>query len=397
MPLLAVGVDAGSLATRCVIAALEGGRLRYLGHGEDRSNGWVKDRVADQAGIAESIRRAVQRAEAVSGAVVDAAAIGVGGVGVDGGSVRGLYEFGRPRQIDTGDITYAVERATNVQLEDDRILLHALPQDFTVDGRAGFRNPRGTSCSRLEANVHIVTAPLQEHACLVSAMHEAHLAVEDTVFEPLAAAYASVTERERASGVALIDLGAYSTEVVVYEGEAMAGSTSFPIGGDHFTRDVAWCLKVPYDDAVRLKEEFGCAILGLTADSSLIELPAPDGRPEREASRRQLNEILEARAEELFEYIRQYFRNLGLDRSLLEGVVLTGGGATLYGMCDMAERVLNCPARIGLPMGIADWPDEVNGAAWTTAAGLAMYSARLKQWREPRGRAPSLMSLVFSR
>ena len=154
-------------------------------------------------------------------------------------------------------------------------------------------------------------------------------------------------------------------------------------------------LTLQYDDAERLKIEYGCAILGLTADNSYIELPSADGRAPREASRKQLNEILEARAEELFIHVGSELVTIRMDQKLLEGVILAGGGALLNGMCDMAERVLNCPARNALPTGIENFPDELCTPVWTTASGLAKYSARLKTNRETKRKAPGLMGLLF--
>jgi cell division protein FtsA len=168
-----------------------------------------------------------------------------------------------------------------------------------------------------------------------------------------------------------------------------------PISADHFTRDIAVGLTLQYDDAERLKIEYGCAILGLTADNSYIELPSPDGRAMREASRKQLNEILEARAEELFIHVGSELVTIRMDQKLLEGVILAGGGALLNGMCDMAERVLNCPARNALPTGIQDFPEELLSPVWTTAAGLAKYSARLKTSRGARRKTPGLMKMLF--
>jgi len=156
-------------------------------------------------------------------------------------------------------------------------------------------------------------------------------------------------------------------------------AASLPVSGDHFTRDVSHGLRISHEDAEKLKEECGCAILGLTADNSVIELPSPEGRAPREAPRRELNEILEARAGELFLYVRREIAKAGLDPGPANGVVLTGAAARMTGMCDMAERVLNCQARNGLPATIVDWPAEFDNPAWTTAAGLMMYSARLKQ------------------
>jgi cell division protein FtsA len=158
---------------------------------------------------------------------------------------------------------------------------------------------------------------------------------------------------------------------------------------------VAFGFNVNYEDAESLKREYGCAILGLTSDNSLIEVPSPEGRAPREATRRQLNEILEARAEELFLYVRNELAKVGMEQALLEGVVLTGGGALLNGMCDMAERVLNCQARNGLPVGIEEWPDSINSPTWASVAGLAMYSGKLKLQKEWKRKVPGIMGLVL--
>lgn len=392
---LSAGLDVGSAFTRCVILALEDNHLRFLGYGETPSKGWTRGRVADVSSIAENIQYAVRDAERMAHVRVEAVVTGISGTTVAGFSSRGVYEFGRPRHIENGDLTYAVQLASRVRLEDDRFVLQMLPMDFTLDGRAGFRNPRGAVCSRLEANVFVVTCSSREHQALIEAVHQAHLAVEETVFEPVAAAYASILPDDRTRGVALIDIGAQGTSLLVYDGDALLCAAGIPLGGDHFTRDLSQILKVAYEDAAQLKEEYGCAILGLTSDSSYIEIPSAEGRAPREAPRRLLNEILEARAEELFFHVKHELAKCGMEQSLLEGVVLTGGGAMLAGMCDISEAILNCQARNGLVLGIEDWPEEINGAAWTTAAGLAMYSARLKSHKEPKRKVPSLVGLVL--
>jgi len=397
MPLktqLAVGVDAGSSRTRCVICVLDGDQIRYLSHGLAQSAGWAKGRVSDQEALADSIHAAVVDAERGANLPVESVTVGVGGTGICGAQSRGVYEFGRPREVDAEDMAYAVKLAADVRLERDRMLLHVLPQDFTLDGRAGYRKPHKGVCSRLEANVHIISASLQEHQAVVAATHLAGLAVEETVFEPMAAAYACLYPEERARGVAVLDMGMHSTDLVVYDGDAMLLASSIPVWADHLTRDVAAIFKVTYEDAECLKQQYGCALLGLTADSSLIEVPSPEGRPPREARRSDLNEILEARAEELFLHIRAELQRAGMERSLLEGIVLTGGGAFLNGMCDMAERVLNCQAGNGLAKGFGDWPEELNSPVWTTAAGLALYSAKLKLHQPPKRRLPGLMGWV---
>lgn len=390
---LAVGLDLGSTSTRVVICALEADTVKFLGHGEAPVEAWNRSRLADQAVLAHSIRFALHEAELRAQASPEAAVIGVGG-GVAGMNSRGLYEFGRRREIEPDDLRYAVELGARVRLDQDRLVLQICPQDFTLDGRAGYRNPKGILCARLEANIHVVTAPVQDHQGIISAVHQAHLAVEESIFEGIAAAYAAVLPEDRARGVAVIDIGAQSTHLAVYEGEALLLATTLPLGGEHFTRDVSWLLKVNYEDAENLKREYGCALTGLVPEHSLIEIPSAEGRGLREAPRSQLNEILEARAEDLFERIYAEIQRVGMEQSLLEGAILTGGGALLTGMCDIAERVLNCQARNGLAAGIDHWPKELDTPVWTTAAGLAMYAGRLKLKRDWKRTSSALAAFI---
>lgn len=390
---LAVGLDFGSSYTRVVLCAVEGENIRYVGHGEAPVNSWSKGRLTDQNQLTESLRFALDQAEAQSRVSPESAVIGVGG-GAAGVNSRGVYEFGRKRQIELDDMRYAVELAMRVRLEDDRLVLMVCPQDFTLDGRSGFRKPQGLSCARLEANVHVLTASVQQHQGMISAVHQAHLAVEESIYEGVAAAYATVLPEDRIRGAALIDIGAHSTHLAIYDGEALIHATTVPAGGDHFTRDIAWLLKVAYEDAETLKRQYG-TVTGIVGDNSLLELPSPEGRAPRETTRVQLNEILEARAEELFLAVFDEIRRVNMETDLLEGVVLTGGGALLSGMCDVAERVLNVQVRLGLPIGIGDWPQELDSPMWATAAGLAMYSGRLKLKKEFKRAAPGLAGLVL--
>lgn len=391
---LAVGLDAGSSRTRCVICLLEGDSIRLLSYGLVSSQGWTRGRITDEEAVAHSIREAVHDAERGAGVTVEAVTMGFGGQSIKGAQGRDIYGFGRPREIEESDLKYAVELACEVSLERDRMVLHALPQDFTLDGRPGFRKPIKNVCTRLEANVHLITASIQEHHAAVAAAHLAHLAVEETVFEPMAAAYACVLPEERSRGVAVIDLGLDSTGLVIYDGDRCVLAANVPVTSDHLTRDIAYMFRISYEDAECLKQQYGCAMTGLTSESSLIEVPSPEGRGPREARRAELIEILEARAEQLFTYVRNEIQRSGMDHNLLEGVVLTGGGALLPGMWDMAERKLDCPAIHGMTKGIGDWPEELNGASWVTAAGLSMYSAKLKLHRPPQRRAGGLMGLI---
>lgn len=390
---LAVGLDLGSTSTRVVICALEEDTLKFLGYGIAPVQAWSRSRLSDQEALAHSIRFALHEAELRAQVSPESVVIGVGG-SVSGINSRGLYEFGRRREIEPDDLRYAVELGARVRLVDDRQVLQICPQDFTLDGRAGYRNPKGILCARLEANIHVVTASIQDHQALIAAVHQAHLAVEESIFEGIAAAYASVVPEDRARGVAVIDIGAQSTHIAVYDGDALLLAAALPVGGDHLTRDISWLLKVNYEDAECLKREYGSLNASEVSDSSILEIPSAEGRGMREAPRRQLNEILEARVEEIFDHVYSEILRVNMEKSLLEGAILTGGGAMLPGMCDVAERVLNCQARNGLAVGIDKWPQELDNPVWTVAAGLAMYSGRLRLKREWKRTSAGLAGLV---
>jgi cell division protein FtsA len=394
-PIYAVGLDAGSNRTRFAIGVLEQAGLRVIGFGQAASEGWVKGRIADQRAASESILRAVREAESLAQTSIESAVVGMGGPTVRGANSRAAIEVGRKREIEHRDTMRVIDHASRVQLHEDRMLLQACLQDFVVDDHPGHRDPRGMIAGRIEANMHLITASAQEHECLVTAMNQAHLAAEETVHEGVAGCYAAILPEERREGIAYVNIGAHSTELAVYYGDSLQLATSLPVCGDHFTKDVARGLCATFEDAARLKEEYGCAAVGLTSDNSLIEVPSPEDRGAREAPRRLLNQILEARAEELFRMARRELARVGMDQALMGGVVLAGGGARLNGMCDMAERVLNCQARNALAQGIRDWPEEIDDPVWTTAAGLMMYSAKLKAREEAQQRAVGFLGRML--
>jgi len=382
-PVYAVGLDAGGRWTRLAICVVEHGRLRFLGAGEVESRGWAKGTIADQQAVAQSILAALREAETRAGVSVGSAVVGVGGPTVRGANGRGVVDFGHAREIEQRDVNRVVDRAARVQLTEDRMVLQLCPRDFVVDDQPNHRDPRRMLASRLEINVHLVTASVQEHNTIIGAVNQAHLAVEETVFEALAACYAAVLPEHRREGIAVVDIGAQSTQLAVYYGDSMHLASTVRICADHFTRDLAQGLTLGFEEAELVKMEFGGALFEGVAENAVVELPAPENREPRQASRRFLNAVLEARAEELFQFVRAEFARVGMDRSLIGGVFLTGGGALLPDLCDAAERILLCQTRFGLPVGIQDWPEELANPMWTTAAGLAMYSAKLKTQGEP--------------
>src|SRR5262249_16767604 len=296
------------------ICVYENGRLRFLGAGETESQGWLKGRIADQSAVSESVLAAVRAAEHSAGGVsVESGVGGMGGPPTRGHRGPGGVGTGYVRGSDRGDVKRVVDRASRVQLLEDRMVLQLFPQDFVVDDHPGHRDPRKMLASRLEINVHLITCSVQEHNSLVGAVNQAHLSVEETVFEALAACYAVVLPEARREGIAVVDIGAQSSELVIYYGDAMHLASALPVSGDHFTRDLAQALHLSFEEAEVVKLQFGSAVSGDVAENSYVELPTPEDRPRRDVQRRLVGRILEARAVELFKFVRGEFARVGMD------------------------------------------------------------------------------------
>ena len=395
-PIYAVGLDAGSRKTRLVVCALEQGRVRLLGCAAVASQGWFKGKISDQGALTDAIRAALHEAEATAGVSVESVVVGMGGHTVRGAAGRGMVELGHLREIKQLDVNHVVDRASSVQLPPDRMILQLFAQDFVVDGHPGHSDPRGMLASKLEINVHLVTASVQEHNSLVGAVNQAHMVVEETVFEALAASYAAVLPEDRREGIVLVDIGAESTELVVYYGDAMHLASTVRVCGNHFTRDLAGRLRLSFEEAEQVKLEYGCCALSAgSLGNVLVELPTPEDRDFREEQWKVVSMVLEARAVELFRFVRAELARVGMDRALNGGAFLTGGAARLPDLCDVAARVLNCQTRYGLTIGILDWPREMDDPEWTTAAGLAMYSAKLKDKAEHQRAAAGWLGKIL--
>ena len=387
----AVGLDAGSDWTRCVICRLEDGYLRFLGCGSAQSQGWAKGTISDQNAVSECMLAALREAESDAQVSVESAVVGVGGA-VRGANCRGPYDLGRLRAVEQRDVNRAMERARRVRLPEGALILQMSPQDFVVDGHPGHRDPRRMIAGQIEANVHLVLVPQHEHDALVAAVNQAHLAVEETVAEGLAACYAAVLPEDRRAGTAVLNIGAHSSEFAVFDGDALCLAESLPISSDHFTRDVARGLCISFEDAVNIKQEFGSAKAELASENSFVEVAS---REDRDVSLRKLDTILESRALDLFGLVKRELARVSMDGALMGGMFLCGGGARLDGLCELAQEVLNCQVSPGLPVGIQDWPEELSDPAWTTVAGLAMYSAKLKSQRELQKQAYGLLGKIL--
>jgi cell division protein FtsA len=372
-----VALDIGSTKTCALIGEQqEGGGVRFAALGAAESKGWRKGQIVNLDLAVSSIRRAVEEAETIVGVPVESAMIGVAGAHVRGVNSRGGITLGaRPRDVQREDVRRAIEAARGVTLPEDREVLHVLPQEFSLDAQDSIRDAIGMVGHRLEANVHIVTASGTATQNIVTAVNRAGVRVEDTVLEPFASAEACLTQDERELGVCLLDIGGGTTELIAYSGGVVRHTAAIPVGGDHFTNDLAVGLRTPIPEAEKIKRENACAFRELVTEDLSIEIASVGDRPPRSVVARMLSEIVEPRAHELLMLIRDELRRAGLIKQIPAGIVLTGGGAQLRGLVELTEKIFNLPVRVATPRGLADMSEEVSRPEYSTAVGLVLYGA----------------------
>ena len=293
----------------------------------------------------------------------------------------GITVGSRPRDVQRDDVRRAIEAARGVQLPEDREVLHVLPQEFSLDAQDNIRDAIGMVGQRLEANVHIVTTSGTATQNIVTAVNRAGVRVDDTVLEPLASAEACLTQDERELGACLLDIGGGTTEMVAFAGGVVRHTAAVPVGGDHFTNDLAVGLRTPSREAEKIKRLHACAFRELLTEDSPIEIASVGDRPPRTVFARMLSEIVEPRAHELLMLVRDELRRGGVRRQIPAGIVLTGGGAQLRGLCELAERIFNLPVRVASPRGLAGMSEEVSRPEYSTAVGLVLYGARTRRAR----------------
>ena len=393
-----VGLDIGSTKTCALVAEQEeeNGSVRFVAFGAAESKGWRKGQIVNLDLAVSSIRNAIEEAEAVTGMPVESALIGVAGGHVRGVNSRGGVTLGqRPRDVQKDDVRRAIEAARNVSLPDDREVLHVLPQEFSLDHQDNIRDAIGMVGQRLEANVHIVTASAMAAQNIITAVNRAGVVVSDTVLEPLACSEACLTQDERELGTCLIDIGGGTTELLVYVGGVVRFTGAVPVGGDHFTNDLAVGLRTPVPEAEKIKREYAVAMLEMLGHDRPIEIASVGDRPPRTVFARMLADITSARAQELLSLVHDEIRRAGLDTQIPAGFVFTGGGSRLRGLSELAEKTFSLPVRTALPRGIGGMNDEVTQPEYSSAVGLVLYGARTRRMAaaKPNGWTGKLKAL----
>ena len=372
-------LDVGSAWTRMLAADLNDGALRYRGHGLVESAGMRKGLIADLGQAAKAVKAAVDQTERTARANIDSCVVGVGGPHIRGVNTNGGLDLGsRMREITRDDVRGAIDRARAVERPPDREILHLLPRQFVLDDQPGIFDPIGMVGARLEVDLHIATCSGSAMQSTITCANRAGLEVTEAVLESIAAAEATLSSDERDLGVCLLDIGAHSSDLIVFFEGAVAHTGSIPVGGAHFTNDLAVGLQMPVAQAEDLKRQFGHAVVTAVPQEAEIDIANP--QPQRLALRT-VAEILEPRARELMHFVKESLRHGGVLDALGLGCVLTGGASALPGMLDVTESQLRVPARTGMPVRLSNMPGELANPAFASLIGMLLYAHRTRVTR----------------
>jgi cell division protein FtsA len=379
---LVVGLDIGTAKVMVVVAeVLPGGTLKLAGLGVAPSNGLKRGVVVNIDATVQSIQQALKEAELMADCKITRVYTGITGSHIRGINSSGMVAI-KDREVTAADVARVVETAKAINISTDQRLLLVEPQEFIIDGQ-DVKEPIGMSGIRLEAKVHIVTGAQTAAENIIKCVRRCGLEVEQLMLNPLASSLSVLSEDERELGVALVDIGAGTTDVAIFTNGAIRHTAIIPIAGDLITSDIAMALRTPTKDAEEIKVESGYAKQMLADPDAQVEVPGLGDRGPRMLSRQALAGVIEPRVEEIFSLVHQVIRESGFEEMLSSGIVLTGGSCIMPGMVELGEDIFLKPVRRGIPRYSSALADMVAQPRAATVMGLLeeARTARLRGFK----------------
>ncbi len=377
-----VGIDVGTTKVCTIVAQVsDSGSLNILGVGLSPSKGLDKGVVVNIDDAVNAIATSIEKAERLSGYRIGTAFVGVAGRHVSSLNSRGVVAVQRPdHEITRSDVARAVESAQAVAIPTQREIIHVIPRAYVVDGHEGIRDPIGMSGFRLEVETHIVTGEVMAIQNLIKSVQKAGVEIDDLVLQPLASGEAVLTTEDKDRGVMLVDMGGGTTDIAIFVQGGVWHTSVLPVGGVHFTNDIVYVLHTPHNTAEYLKLKYGSAMAGDPPDegdpSDLIDAESLTVGEKQQVSRHLLNEIIQARGEQVVELIYNEIKRSGYDGMLPAGIVLTGGAAQMAGFDDLVREMLGIPVRIGVPSDLTGLADSLDSPSYATGVGLLRWGSR---------------------
>jgi len=375
-----VALDIGTTKTCALIGErTDAGMWRIIGAGVAPSRGIRKGVVTDVKETTQAIVEALEQAERVAGVNVESAYVGIAGSHIQSTNSRGVAAIHSGRGVTQDDIERAMEAAEAIAVPQSREIIHAISRGYTLDGQDGVKDPLGMVGFRLEVEAHIVTGAAASIQNVVKAVEGAGVKIADLVLEPIAAGDAVLTSAEKEMGVVLADIGGGTTDIAIFIDGSVWHTIVLPTGGIHLTNDLAVGMRTPFNAAEEMKIKFGHVDPNQIPETEYIDVTAFGDEGRRTVSRREIAEILSARAEEICQLILTEVKRSGYDNLLPAGVVLCGGTAELSGMKTFAREILQMPVRVGLPRDIEGFTDRVSTAAFATSVGLMQWGWKQRE------------------
>ncbi len=369
-------IDVGSTKVAVIVADIgENEEARILGIGVAPASGLTRGVIDNIQSARDAIAIAVEKAEQSCGMRILSAVVGISGSHITSQNNRGIVAVpDRQRPISPDDRARVLESAGQIAIPTNRQVLRIIPRGYWIEGADPVSDPVGMFGGRLDAETHIITAAVSAVQNLTKCVEGAGVNVDDIVLESLASSMAVLQEQERLQGVAVIDIGGSTTSLAVYDEGSIAHTACLPVAGSHLTHDLARVLRCPWESAERVKCEFGSAIADPATANEFVELQAFGTQTQKRVSLLHVNEILQARAEEMLEMVGIELKRAGYLDRLAAGVVLTGGSSLLRGFPELAEEKLGIPARVGRPHGYSGLSDLIGTPAYATAIGLVEHA-----------------------
>jgi cell division protein FtsA len=379
---LIVGLDVGTSKIAAIVAEVgpEGG-FEIIGMGSHPSRGLKKGVVVNIETTVNAIQRALEEAELMADCKIREVYTGIAGSHIRSFNSQGMVAV-KDKEVALADIERVVDTARAVQIPNDQQILHVLNQEFIIDGQEDVREPLGMSGVRLEVKVHIVTGAVSAAQNIVKCVRRCGLEVRDLVLQPLASAMAVISDDEKDLGVALVDIGGGTSDLVVFTHGAIRHTAVIPIAGDQITNDIAMALRTPTKDAEDIKERYGCALSQLADPQDMVEVPGLGERDPRQLSRKTLAEVIEPRVEELYSLVQTELRRSGYEELLSSGVVITGGSSVMQGMVELGEEIFHMPVRVGYPAYHGALAEAVRHPRHSTGVGLLLAGMQQLRSRE---------------